>query len=121
LIDRQERTSQEFSNPGAAASKEAPILWRACFPPDIPSNLFSWSNHNGTITNSDFELAGTIIEHEAIVQIGTSTSAPTTPQMKFSCKSFRYNHRCAYLLRLYNPSTNATIVVVPKSSTSRAR
>jgi hypothetical protein len=60
--------SQEFTSPDSGGSNDAPILWRARFPADITSNLVSWSNPTGTITNSDLELAGTIIEHEAIVQ-----------------------------------------------------
>jgi hypothetical protein len=60
--------SPEFRSPEAVESDDAPILWRARFPPDITSNLVSWSNPTGRITNSDLELAGTIIEHDAIVQ-----------------------------------------------------
>jgi hypothetical protein len=43
------------------------LLANACRVPTV-DHADSWSNPTGTITNSDLELAGTIIEHEAIVQ-----------------------------------------------------
>ena len=38
------------------------IVWRVEFPQDIQNELVTWSNLDGTITISDLELAGMIIE-----------------------------------------------------------
>jgi hypothetical protein len=45
-----------------------PIVWRATFAPDIVADMVSWENPSGSITNSDLELAGSLLHHEAAVQ-----------------------------------------------------
>ena len=36
----------------------SPVVWRVEWPPDIQQNVVSSDNHSGTLTNSDFEMAG---------------------------------------------------------------
>ena len=43
-----------------------PIVWRTPVPADLQARLISDDNPNGTVTNSDLELAGTVL-HEAIL------------------------------------------------------
>lgn len=45
-----------------------PILWRAPFPAHISRDVVSHRNPHGRITNSDLELAGTIAQHDVLVQ-----------------------------------------------------
>jgi hypothetical protein len=59
------RAWQASSVPTPALS---PIVWRAQFPPDIRAALASRNHPHGTITNSDLELAGSLLQHEAAVQ-----------------------------------------------------
>jgi hypothetical protein len=44
-----------------------PIVWRIQWPLDITTALVSTSNPNGTITNSDLEMAGVLL-HEAVLE-----------------------------------------------------
>lgn len=52
----------------AAPSPLSPIVWRAQFPPDITADLVSRTHPHGLITNSDLELAGSLLQHEAAAQ-----------------------------------------------------
>jgi hypothetical protein len=45
-----------------------PIVWRTRFDPAITSQLASWTNPHGAINNSDLELAGGLLHHEAAAQ-----------------------------------------------------
>jgi hypothetical protein len=45
-----------------------PVLWRLRWPPDIINKLVTSTNPNGTISNSDLELAGALLHLEAISQ-----------------------------------------------------
>ncbi len=45
-----------------------PIVWRTRFPQCISDDLVSFKKPHGTITNSDLELAGGIIQDEAAAQ-----------------------------------------------------
>jgi hypothetical protein len=45
-----------------------PILWRAAIPGDIQERLVSWKNLTGDVTNSDLELAGSLLQQEAVAQ-----------------------------------------------------
>ena len=45
-----------------------PLLWRARFPLDVEEALVSFNNPTGTVSNSDLELAGTIMQHEVVAQ-----------------------------------------------------
>jgi hypothetical protein len=44
-----------------------PFLWRSPFPQAVYIRLVSYTNLNGTITNSDLELAASVAQHEALV------------------------------------------------------
>ena len=46
----------------------SPVVWRAQFPADITADLVSRRNPHGSITNSDLELGGSLVHHEAAVQ-----------------------------------------------------
>lgn len=54
-------------SPGAHPSHD-PIIWRYRWPQDIIDSLVTERNPNGTITNSDLELAGGILHLDAIAQ-----------------------------------------------------
>jgi hypothetical protein len=43
-----------------------PFLWRAEFPDEIRQRLITHNNPNGSITNSDLELTGTVAHHDVI-------------------------------------------------------
>ena len=45
-----------------------PIVWRVPFPKHVTDQLASFKNPTGPITNSDLELAGSILHHEAAAQ-----------------------------------------------------
>jgi hypothetical protein len=49
-------------------SKSRPLLWRLPFAPNIQRNLATQDNPTGLITNSDLELAATIMQHDVICQ-----------------------------------------------------
>jgi hypothetical protein len=49
------------------STKLDPIVWRVQWPADITAALVSDSNPNGTITNSDLEMAGVLL-HEAVLE-----------------------------------------------------
>ena len=51
-----------------ALAPARPVVWRAEFPPDIVAQLSSFENPSGAVTNSDLELAGGLLHHEAAVQ-----------------------------------------------------
>ena len=54
--------------PPAQLPPHAPLLWRFRWPSDIINSLVTDSNPNGTITNSDLELAGGLLHLEALCQ-----------------------------------------------------
>ena len=45
-----------------------PIVWRMTFPTSVTTDLASFQNPRGPITNSDLELAGSLLHHKAAVQ-----------------------------------------------------
>jgi hypothetical protein len=45
----------------------APLLWQSPFLPSMQSHLVSYTNLDGTITNSDLELAASVAQHEVMV------------------------------------------------------
>jgi len=92
---------------GPAASPPPPIVWRMDFPKATVSELVTWKNPKGAITNSDFELAGNFVQHECAVQnfdIRERTilsSTDNTPTLFWSRKgSTTTVGPAAYLLRL---------------------
>ena len=46
-----------------------PYLWRHAFPQAVQSQLVSFSQPNGSITNSDLELCGNVAHHDVIAQL----------------------------------------------------
>ena len=69
-----------------------PLLWRAPFPHRVRDNMISDSNPTGTVTNSDFELAGTIVhqatlgQHRTVVGETTYTHCDNTPAVAWRGK-----------------------------------
>ena len=45
----------------------APLVWRHTFAPGTRRRLLTFENASGTVTNSDLELAGSILHHDAAV------------------------------------------------------
>jgi hypothetical protein len=91
----------------AADGVPEPLLWRATFPATLQSQLVSWDNPNGTITNSDLELAGTIAQHDILVHAADvreatiATLTDNTPAQAWQIKgSATTTGPAAYLLRL---------------------
>jgi hypothetical protein len=84
-----------------------PLVWRLRFPPSVQRNLVSMTNSHGTVTNSDLELAATVIQHDAIchnydvweltVHTSTDNRATQAWQRKGSTTT---NAIPAFLLRL---------------------
>ena len=90
--------SQELTNP---------ILWRARFPDSIQSQLVSYDNPAGTITNSDLELAGAVAHDDVLVQalppsphLSTCTFSDNTPAVAWKHKgSTSTRGAAAYILQ----------------------
>jgi hypothetical protein len=52
--------------PPSRQSTVPPLVWRSRFPTSVQHNLVSTTHPNGTVTNSDLELAATIVQHDAV-------------------------------------------------------
>jgi hypothetical protein len=84
-----------------------PLVWRSRFPNTVQKMLVSTTNPHGTITNSDLELAATVIQHDAIchmydvreqtIHTGTDNQATQAWQQKGSTTT---NAVPAFLLRI---------------------
>jgi hypothetical protein len=57
-----------------------PLLWRTTWPAQIQSQLLTDTNPRGTLTNSDLELAGTIL-HQDVITSHTNCREATTHTM----------------------------------------
>jgi hypothetical protein len=85
----------------------APMVWRLRFPTTVQRNLVSVEHPKGTVTNSDLELAATVVQHDAIchsydarertVHTGTDNQATQAWQQRGSTTT---NAVPAFLLRL---------------------
>ena len=94
--------------PRAGVAPGQPLLWRFQWPEDIVNSLVSTSNPDGTITNSDLELAGGLLHLDALAQsydirertiVSKTDNLPTMFwERKGSCTG---NSPPAYLLRLF--------------------
>ena len=92
--------------PSPTSKQQHPIVWRTPFPPAIQHQLVSDSNPQGTITNSDLELAGTIA-HAAVLTSQHDVRKQTiaifsdnTPAVAWGCKaSVTTQGPASYLLR----------------------
>ena len=84
-----------------------PILWRARFPAEVQSQLVSFDNPAGTITNSDLELAGAVAQDDVLVNalpssphLSTCTFSDNTPAVAWKHKgSTSTQGPAAYLLQ----------------------
>jgi hypothetical protein len=93
--------------PPQQQTKSCPLIWRIPFGPHIHRNLATQDNPNGTITNSDLELAATIMQHDVIchnydvreltIDTSTDNQAAQAWQQRGSATT---NATPAYLLRL---------------------
>ena len=86
--------------------QRVPVVWRWEFPASIRSKLVTRDNPKGTISNSDFELAGELLEREAIVQCfdvrerTILTATDNTPTLFWSRKGSTTTTKApAYLLK----------------------
>lgn len=84
-----------------------PLLWREPFPEHINQAVVSWDNPNGSLTNSDLELAGTLGGLEVATsqfdlrEQTISTLTDNTPALAWQQKGSTTTTGCAaYLLRL---------------------
>ena len=90
----------------AAHALQHPILWRSRFPREIQSELVSFSNPTGSITNSDLELAGTVAHDDILAQtipvhhLTSCTFCDNTPAVAWRGKgSTTTTGPAAYLLQ----------------------
>jgi hypothetical protein len=44
-----------------------PLLWRSKFDERVPSQLVTFTNPGGTITNNDLELAASVVQHDVMI------------------------------------------------------
>jgi hypothetical protein len=107
-----------------------PILWRAPFPLDIQHSVVSSSNPNGSLTNSDLELAGTIAHHDVLVhqvdcrERTIHTLTANTPALAWQSGNPRDPPPPRASLptsSVSKPSTNATIDTSHGSPTSKGK
>ena len=90
-----------------ASRLKHPILWRAKFPPKIQSQLVSFVNPSGSITNSDLELSGAIAHDDVlasalptVAHLSTCTFSDNTPAVSWKTKgSTSSTGPAAYLLQ----------------------
>ena len=84
-----------------------PILWRARFPPKVQSQLVSFENPTGSITNSDLELSGAVAQDDilanalpTVAHLSTCTFSDNTPAVAWKTKgSTSSTGPSAYLLQ----------------------
>ena len=93
--------------PGQHKSPCSPIVWRMPFPMHVTNDLSSFKNPKGPITNSDLELLGSVMHHEAAAQCfdvrerTVKSSTDNTPTLFWERKgSTTTTGPAAYLLRI---------------------
>jgi len=93
--------------PTTDPSALTPILWRNRFPLDISTDLVSFANPTGTITNSDLELAGCIAHQDVLQQEVDCTErtvmplGDNTPSVSWHLRGSTSSHGPAtYLLQI---------------------
>jgi hypothetical protein len=108
-VDTDEKSGDVATTPPLLSNSPSlgPILWRAPFPKDVVQDLVSHSNPSGQITNSDLELAATIIQHDVaahqfdIRERTIASGSDNTPAVAWQRKgSTTTTSAPAYLLRL---------------------
>jgi hypothetical protein len=101
----------ERPDPGSAAkhlpSNAGPILWRARFDNNIADDLVLFTNPLGSITNSDLELAASLVQHDVaahtfnIRERTVASGSDNTPTVAWQQKgSTTTTSAPAYLLRI---------------------
>jgi hypothetical protein len=69
-----------------------PVVWRVAFPPEIAAQVISDSNPNGTLTNSDLEMAAVLLHYMILQQITdmkhkrSGTFSDNTPTVSWSTR-----------------------------------
>ena len=96
-----------FFVPNPYTEDPVPYVWRARFPPEIQARLVSEHNPQGSITNSDLELAGAIGQEDVIAHTTdvreqyVYTLDDNTPTISWQGKgSTTTTGPAAYLLRV---------------------
>ena len=86
---------------------DQPTLWRQAFPPEITTSLVTYENPQGTISNSDLELAGHVAHNDVLASLENIDSVTVasytdnTPALYWTKKgSTSTSIPAAYLLRL---------------------
>jgi hypothetical protein len=84
-----------------------PIVWRSRFPPDIVNDLITFENPCGRTTNSDLEMAATLVQHDVITnkynvrKRTVHTATENTPTLFWHQRgSVSTNTTPVYLLRM---------------------
>jgi hypothetical protein len=101
------RHGRRGSSAAESSASPGPILWRARFPKEIAKSLVSFENPKGQVTNSDLELAASVVHHDiaahnfAISERTISSGSDNTPTVSWQTKgSTTTTSAPAYLLRL---------------------
>jgi hypothetical protein len=91
----------------STANSTGPLLWRAKFDADITRDLVSYQNQTDTITNSDLELAASLVQHDIaahgfdIRERTIASGSDNTPTVAWQSKGSTTTVSApAYLLRL---------------------
>ena len=66
-LTRDTRTDLN-TDPVLTRASHPPIVYRMPFPPEIRKQLVSFDNPGGKINNSELELVGSLLHHDAVVQ-----------------------------------------------------
>ncbi|KAL7571454.1 hypothetical protein ACA910_019209 [Epithemia clementina (nom. ined.)] len=89
------------------SAHDPPVVWRKPFPLDIQRQLVSFNNPNGTISNSDLELAGTIAQvavlppHHQLAAQTLAICSNNTPAVSWQgCGAVTTAGPAAYIPRL---------------------
>jgi hypothetical protein len=94
--------------PPVQAKKQPPLLWRHRFAADTTSNVISFKNPRGALTNSDLELAAHVAAHDILVgevdmrEKTAHALSDNTPTLSWAGRgSVSTDSVAAYLLRLH--------------------
>jgi hypothetical protein len=95
---------------GSAAEQlpnKGPLLWRARFDEDITKDLVTFENPTGAVTNSDLELAASLVQHDIaahafdVRERTIASGSDNTPTVAWQCKgSTTTTSAPAYLLHV---------------------
>ena len=96
------------ARPPKSSLLHSPILWREPFPQDVTDNLVTFGNPQGTVTNSDFELAGSVTHDDILAQAAPTLTNTTSCQFSDNSATVAWrtkgnattNGPAAYLLQM---------------------